>query len=204
MSTLTDLLPSEPASSDAKLRVVDVGDEEADELFDVLSSETRRNAYRRLFDEPATASELADQLDTSVQNVSHHVSMLEDATLVEPIGRRYSEKGNEMVVYGPASDPLVFVGRPATRPRLERSLSELVTGIGIVAAGALFVQWGVYELLATDEPGTSGIDPASYAAETDGTQGLLVWLVFEAGEPGLVFFFVCLLVAALASFTLQR
>ncbi|RQH01189.1 ArsR/SmtB family transcription factor [Natrarchaeobius oligotrophus] len=204
MSTLTDLLPAEPASPDAELRVVDVGDEEADELFDVLSSETRRNAYRSLFDEPATVSELANRLDTSVQNVSHHVSMLEDATLVEPVGRRYSEKGNEMVVYGPASDPLVFVGRPEARPRLEQSLSELITGIGIVAAGALFVQWGVYELFATDESGTGGIDPASYVAESDGTQGLLVWIVFEAGEPGLVFFFVCLFVAAIASFALRR
>lgn len=203
MSTLTDLLPAESPSSDASLRVVDVDDEEADELFDVFSSETRRNVYRSLFDEPATASELATRLDTSVQNVSHHVSILESASLIEPVGRRYSEKGNEMVVYGPASDPLVFVGREEVRPRVERSLSDLVAGLGLLAAGSLFVQWGVYGLLSPAGSDT-GIEPASYATEVDGPHGLLAWLVFEAAEPGLVFFVVALLVAGIASLALRR
>ncbi|ELZ02603.1 hypothetical protein C481_08046 [Natrialba asiatica DSM 12278] len=179
-------------------------DEEADELFDVLSSETRRNVYRTLFDEPATASELATRVDTSVQNVSHHVSVLEESTLIEPVGRRYSEKGNEMIVYGPTSDPLVFVGQEEIRPRLERSLSEVVAGIAILGVGALFVQWGVYGLFSPTGPGSTGIDPASHTSATDGTQGLLAWLVFEAGEPGVVFFFASLLVAGLASLALQR
>lgn len=203
MSTLTDLLPAESPSSDASLRVVDVDDEEADELFDVFSSETRRNVYRSLFDEPATASELATNLDTSVQNVSHHVSLLESASLIEPVGRRYSEKGNEMVVYGPASDPLVFVGREEVRPRVERSLSDLVAGLGLLAAGALFVQWGVYGLLSPAGSDT-GIDPASYTTEVDGPHSLLAWLVFEAGEPGLIFFVAALLVAGIASLALRR
>ncbi|THE65573.1 ArsR family transcriptional regulator [Salinadaptatus halalkaliphilus] len=204
MSTLTDILPSESQTPEASLRVVDVDHDEADELFDVLSSETRRNAYRCLFDEPATASELATRLDTSVQNVSHHVSMLEEATLVEPVGKRYSEKGNEMVVYGPASDPLVFVGREEIRPQVDRSLSEVVTGLGIIAAGSLFVQWGIYELLARQGTNAAGIETASRATELEGTQGLLAWLVFEAGEPGLIFFVGCLLIAGLVSLTLYR
>lgn len=204
MSTLTDLLPSESPTPEASLRVVDVDHEEADELFDVLSSETRRNAYRSLFDEPATASELATRLDTSVQNVSHHVSILEEAALVEPVGRRYSEKGNEMVVYGPASDPLVFVGREEIRPRVDRSLTEVVTGLALVATASLFVQWGVYDLLAREAPRSTGIETASRVTATDGTQGLLVWLVFDAGEPGVIFFVGCLLVAALASLSLRQ
>lgn len=203
MSTLTDILPGDSPSADARLRIVDVDDEEADELLDVLSSETRRDAYRSLFEEPATVSELAAKLDTSVQNVSHHVSILEEATLVEPIGRRYSEKGNEMVVYGPASDPLVFVGRDGVRPRVERSLSDLVAGLGLLAAGALFVQWGVYGLFAPVEPGT-GIDPAGYATETVETHRWLAWFVFEVGEPGVIFFVVSLLVAGIASLALRR
>jgi len=204
MSTLSDLLPTERPTADTTLRVVDVGDDEADELFDVFSSETRRNVYRRLFEEPTTTSALADALDTSVQNVSHHISVLEEAALIEPVGRRYSEKGNEMTVYGPASDPLVFVGDGSVRPRLERSLSELVAGIGILGAGALFVQWGVYELLAHEGGASGGIDPASHAVATDGTQGLLVWLVFEAGEPGLIFFVCSVLIAAVALLARRR
>lgn len=204
MSTLTDILPTGPPTPEASLRVVDVEDEEADEVLDVLASETRRDVYRSLFEEPATASELAGRLDTSLQNVSRHVSILEEADLVEPVGRRYSEKGNEMVVYGPASDPLVFVGRSELRPRLDRSLSEVVAGIGLLAGASLLVQWGVYQLFSPERARATAIDPASYATASDGTGGLLVWLVFEAGEPGLFFFFGCLIVAGIASVLLRR
>lgn len=199
MSTLTDMLPSESPTTDASLRIVDVDDDEADELFDVLSSDTRRNAYRSLFDDPATVSELSRRLDTSVQNVSHHVSVLEAATLIEPVGQKYSEKGNEMTVYGPASDPLVFVGQAGVRPRLERSLSEVVGGIGMLAAGALLVQWGVYGLFTPMGTPATDIDPASHTMTTDGTQNLLVWFVFDAGEPGLIFFCLSLIIAGIVS-----
>ncbi|OIB56696.1 ArsR/SmtB family transcription factor [Natrialba sp. SSL1] len=204
MSTLTNILPSTSATADASLRIVDVDDDEADELFDVFSSETRRNVYRSLFEEPATASELAASVDTSVQNVSHHISVLESAALIEPVGQRYSEKGNEMVVYGPASDPLVFVGEEETRSQLERSLSEVVAGLAVLGAGALFVQWGVYSLFSPTGTDSTGIDPASHTSSVNETQGLLTWLVFDAGEPGIIFFFGALLVAGLASLALRR
>lgn len=204
MSTISDLLPTGPPDPDADLRIIDVDDEEADEVFDVLSSETRRDVYRHVFADPATISELAEALDTSVQNASHHVSTLEEAGVLEPVGKRYSEKGNEMVVYGPASDPLVFVGQKELRPRLDNSLANVVAGLGLLAGAALFVQWGVYQLFSPRQAEATAIDPASYAATTEGAQGLLVWLIFEAGEPGLFFFFVCLLIAAIATLAIQR
>ncbi|AUX07943.1 ArsR family transcriptional regulator [Halalkaliarchaeum desulfuricum] len=204
MSTLTDILPTGPPTSEARTRIVEMDAEEADDVLDVLASDTRRDVYRRLLEEPATTSELADGLDTSLQNVSHHVSTLEDAELVEAVGRRYSEKGNEMVVYGPTSDPLVFVGREELHSRLDRSLSDVVAGIGLLAGGALFVQWGAYQLFSPDRAAATAIDPASYAGGSNDAGGLLVWLVFEAGEPGLLFFFACLLVAAVATVAWRR
>lgn len=199
MSSITDLLPGTEPRPDARPRVVDVTDEEADEVLEVLSSETRRNIFRRLFREPATASELAEDLDTTVQNISHHVSRLEEADLVEPVGEKYSVKGNEMNVYGPASDPLVFVGRTEMQSQIDNSIADVVTGLGVIAGAALLVQWGVYQLFAPDPGEVTAIDPASYGGGGGDAQGLLAWLVFEAGEPGLVFFLVCLVIVAVAS-----
>jgi DNA-binding transcriptional ArsR family regulator len=202
MSTLTDLLPERTDDPDAKLRVLDVGDEEADTVFDALSSETRRGVYRHVFDAPATASELADRLDTSLQNVTHHVSELECAGLIEPIGHRYSETGNEMTVYGPASDPLVFVGREELRPRITDSLSRLVGGLGLLAAASLLFQWGIYRIASPPAPVGSTIEPASHGGATE-TTSWLTWLVFEAGEPGLVFFLACLTIAGCAAILIR-
>ncbi|MFC6794449.1 hypothetical protein ACFQFH_08985 [Halobaculum halobium] len=50
---------------------------------------------------------MADAADTSVQNVRHHVSKLVDTGLVEATDTRYSVKGREMTVYGPADDRVV-------------------------------------------------------------------------------------------------
>lgn len=204
MASITDFLPGEEHETDAGPRVVDVTEEEADEVLDVLSSETRRDIYRQLFTGPATASELSDELDTTVQNVSHHVSQLEKADLVEPVGERYSVKGNEMNVYGPASDPLVFVGRSEIQSRIDRSMTDLVAGLGILGAAALLVQWGVYQLFAPAPGELTAIDPASYRGAAGDVQGLLAWLVFEAGEPGMIFFFGCLFVFAVASLVWRR
>lgn len=198
MSTITDLIPDRVDGPDAELRVIDVDDEETDEVLDVLSSDTRRAIYRELFEEPASASELATSLDTTVQNVTHHVSTLEAADLIEPVGHRYSEKGNEMTVYGPSSDPLVFVGQADLQPRVSQTLMDVVSGIGILAAASLLVQWGVYQIAGAGARTTSAIDPASRTTGPQGTEWL-PWLVFDAGEPGLVFFFGCLAIAGIAT-----
>lgn len=203
MSTLTDLFPTGQPEADASLRVLDVAEAESDEVFDALSSQTRRDVYRSLFENRKPVSDLAEGLDTSVQNVSHHISSLKEADLIEAVGQRYSEKGNEMAVYGPANDPLVFVGEKELRPSVDRILTDAVAGLGLLAGAALMVQWGVYQLLSPDSMGRTAIDPASYTSGSEGSQSVLVWLVFDAGEPGLVFFFLCLLIAGIAALGLR-
>ncbi len=202
MSGLIDRIQDRTATSDERLRVLDVEGEETDDVLDALATDTRRAVYRALFERPRTASEIADAVDTSVQNVHYHVSNLEAAGLVEPVDTRYSEKGNEMTVYGPASDPLVIVGNEEVRPRVQRTLTDVVGGIGLLGVGALLVQWGA-ERVARPSIGGAGAGPASPNA-TVGEPGSLAWLVFDVVEPGVLFFFACLAVAALAALALDR
>jgi len=197
---MIERLQTGTASPDERLRVLDVAGEETDEVLDALSSETSRAMFRTLFEEPATPSEIAERVDTSVQNVNYHVSNLETAGLVEPIDTRYSEKGNEMTVYGPATDPLVFVGNHDIRPRVRRSLSDVVSGLAVLGLASLFVQWGAERLV--DSPnGAGAVGPASPGAASEWT---LTWLVFEVLEPGLLFFVGCLLVLAVVVLATDR
>ena len=190
---MIERLQSDTASPDEQLRVIDVEDEATDEVLDALSSETSRAMYRTLFESPATPSEIATRVDTSVQNVNYPVTNLEAAGLVEPIDTRYSEKGNEMTVYGPATDPLVFVGNRDVRSRIEGSLSDVVAGLGVLGVASLFVQWGA-ERLVDSPSGAGAVGPASPGSEP--AARTLTWLVFEVLEPGLLFFVGCLLVLA--------
>jgi DNA-binding transcriptional ArsR family regulator len=81
---------------------------EADELFDALSSRTAREVLETLYEEPATKSQVANRVDSSIQNVSYHLKNLERADLVTPVDTWYSRKGQEMDVYAPTAGPLIL------------------------------------------------------------------------------------------------
>ncbi len=111
--SVSALLPQKPpverSESDSDSRVVSLDDDGSDAVFSVLSSTVARRVLAELYRDPATQSELADRVDTSIQNVSYHLQNLADAGLVDVVDEWYSEKGREMDVYAPAGSPLVLV-----------------------------------------------------------------------------------------------
>ncbi len=141
---MADLLPSFPdtsATDDGDPRVVGIDSEEADDVLAALSSTTARQLLTALHEDPGTPSDLADRVDTSLQNAQYHLGKLEDANVVRVIDTAYSEKGREMNVYGPTDQPLVvFAGDESKETGLRAALKRLVGGIGALAAGSLFVQ----------------------------------------------------------------
>jgi DNA-binding transcriptional ArsR family regulator len=138
---MADLLPSTSDATpaeDSEPRVVGVDSDAADDVLAALSSETARELLAALHDDPATPSELADTVDTSLQNTQYHLGNLEDADVVEVADTIYSEKGREMKVYAPADQPLVlFAGQEEETSTLKTALSRLLGGVGIVGAASL-------------------------------------------------------------------
>jgi DNA-binding transcriptional ArsR family regulator len=146
------LLPSrlEVSPSPDEPRVLDIDGEAADATFDALGSETAREILSLIYDEPRTPAEIEDYVDSSLQNVHYHVNRLEEADLIEPAGVGYSEKGNEMTVYGPASEAVVlFAGEENDGTRLRDHLTRLF-GLAATVAVATAVFAAVYEWLQPD------------------------------------------------------
>lgn len=83
-------------------------DESADDVIRALRSETARAILASLHEEAQTPSELAKQVDTSVQTISYHLDNLSAVGIVTIIDQWYSEKGRTMDVYAPAVDPLIL------------------------------------------------------------------------------------------------
>lgn len=81
--------------------------DEPTDVLQVLSSETAQEILGTLRDEPATASDVAESVDRTVQNVSYHLKRLREADLITPIQTWYSEKGREMTVYALATERVV-------------------------------------------------------------------------------------------------
>ena len=139
---MADLLPSRPdlSDDDKEPRVVGLDSDEADDLLAAISSETARKALSTLHDEPAPASDVADRIDTSIQNAQYHLDRLETAGLIEVAGTAYSEKGREMTVYAPADGALVVVAGPEENSSgLRSALTQLLGGVGAIALGSVVV-----------------------------------------------------------------
>jgi DNA-binding transcriptional ArsR family regulator len=122
-------------------RVLSIDEDAADEVFAALSSETARTILSALYEEPRTASDLADVGDTSLQNVRYHLEKLRDAGLVEVVDTWYSSRGTEMKVYAPADASVVmFAGDEDTGLSLREALGRLVGGVGILGLASLAVE----------------------------------------------------------------
>ena len=197
MSSPIERLQRRTVAPSAETRVLEIADAESEEVLEALSADTRRDAYRALFEDPATTSELAERLDTSVQNVHHHLSVLSDVGLVEPIDTVYSNRGNEMTVYGPASDPLVFVGERGRATQVEGALRNVVPGLTLLGVASLLVQWAAERVWRSSVESASAVGTASYPTGELSTVETVAWVLFEVVEPGVFFFVSSLLVAAL-------
>jgi DNA-binding transcriptional ArsR family regulator len=104
--------------------VVGLEDEASGDVFSALTSATARSLVAELHREPATQSELADRVDTSLQNANYHLGRLVDAGVVAVVDELYSEKGNEMSVYGAVGQPFVLIaGGDENLDALRRALT---------------------------------------------------------------------------------
>lgn len=84
--------------------VHELEDDDAIDVIKALNSETARAIIQLLAEEPATTSELADHVGSSLQNVQYHLRKLQDAGLVTEAGTWYSARGKEMSVYAPMNE----------------------------------------------------------------------------------------------------
>lgn len=143
-----------PVSSrpDREPRLVEIDDDAADEVFETLSSKTARTIFSTLHETPATASDLAEAADTSLQNVRYHLDKLAEAELIEITDTWYSDRGREMKVYEPANTALVMMSGDGPPEMTLRSLLEnLISGIGILAIASVVFDWVVNRPAPTED-----------------------------------------------------
>ncbi len=121
--------------------VIGVNSEDAEALIGALSSDTARRILERLHDSPATPSEVAEEVDTTLQNTRYHLSNLEEADLISVHDTRYSPKGREMKVYGPEEPTVVFVGGDDDGDRLRDLLTNGFAGLLLLAGVSAAVEY---------------------------------------------------------------
>lgn len=85
-----------------------VDDDSGANVLQTVSSETAQQILTTLDDNPATTSDVAEAIDTSIQNAKYHLEHLCEAGLVETVDTWYSKRGVEMAVYALSVEELVI------------------------------------------------------------------------------------------------
>ena len=129
MSRLLPLRSSVDLSDDREPRLVELDDETAEDVFDALSSQTARTVLAALYEDPHTASDLADLADTSVQDAQYHLKRFTAADLVEVVDMWYSDHGAEMKVYAPVDKSLVIFAGQEKKSSLRTLLHRFVGAV---------------------------------------------------------------------------
>jgi DNA-binding transcriptional ArsR family regulator len=150
---------SEPDYEAGAPTVLSLDDDAAGRVIDALGSETARTILTELYEEPASASDLAESAGTSIQNVRYHLENLSEAGLVRVVDTWYSQRGREMDVYAATDDAVVLFAGGDPTPSLRALLKRALGGVGVVAIASLLVQ----RLAASGRTPT----PSAIAVRTD-------------------------------------
>ncbi|WP_458208396.1 ArsR/SmtB family transcription factor [Haladaptatus sp. NG-SE-30] len=206
---MADLLPS---SSDVEAptggapRVLGVDSDDADDLLGALSSDTARSLLSALHEDPATASELSDRVDTSLQNAQYHLGKLEDADLISQVDTIYSEKGREMKVYAPTDGPLIlFAGREDQTTGLKDALSRVLGVAVVLGVMSAAIQYAVTEGLfgiggqSAEKSTDSGGQMGTFSSQSSEAAQTATDTAMTTIPPGVLFFAGCALVLALGA-----
>jgi len=125
---------------DGEPRLLEIDGAAADEVFEALSAGTARAILAAVYEEPRPASELAEAVDTSLQNTRYHLGNLQDAGLVEVADTWYSERGSEMKVYAPTDSSVVVVaGDEDTTGSVFDVLRTLLGAVAVLAVVSVAV-----------------------------------------------------------------
>jgi DNA-binding transcriptional ArsR family regulator len=193
---MSSLLPLKPTVTrderDVDPRLVAFDDAEAEDILSAVSSTTARRILELVYDEPRPASELADELDTSVQNVSYHLERLENAGLLEVAEVWYSEQGREMDVYAPDNSALVlYAGAEEQRTSLSDALHRVLGAVGVVGIASALVHTYAGSQFGTESgPGTETTDVGTYTTQQPEASDPTLWetvVSFATGPGGAVF-----------------
>lgn len=170
-------------------RVCRLDSESATDVIDAIASDTARDILAALHEQPRPVSRLADAMEMSIPSVNYHLEKLEAAGLVTEVDVWYSAKGNEMSVYGPTDDPLVFVGSEEGSDLVRSAATRVGAALVGIAVTSLVVQWLVTRVLPTlADP---GVRKAASAGTVAGPPVVTL-------QPGVLFFSGATFVLALA------
>lgn len=197
MSGLLPLRSEVQNHSGEGLRLVGIDDESARAVFDAIGSQTTREILQSIYQEPGTASDIAERTDVSLQNAKYHIDKLIEADLIEVGENWYSEQGNMMKVYTPTNESIVMVaGNSDTSASIKETLTQLIGAIGLLGIFSYVVDRVMYFQFSghagSEDSVVIGLDSGGGGGITSTPSGVssqpVPAEIIDLFTPGVIFF----------------
>ncbi|ALV62633.1 Transcriptional regulator [Thermococcus sp. 2319x1] len=136
-----------------EFETIDVRDEKAKELAQILANETSLLILGLLQERALSMSEIARELGIPMSTVSYHLDKMMRVGLVEIAGKKYGKRLQEVKLYRASSKPILLLprGMPVKKRflRVFEKIQIISLGIAGLLASGVYV---VFDRLLQEEP----------------------------------------------------
>jgi len=136
-----------------EFETIDVRDEKAKELAQILANETSLLILGLLQEKTLSMSEIARELGIPMSTVSYHIDKMIRVGLVEIAGKKYGKRLQEVKLYRAASKPILLLprGMPVKKRflRVFEKIQIISLGIAGLLASGVYV---LFDRLLQEEP----------------------------------------------------
>jgi len=159
-----------------EFETIDVGDEKAKELAQIIVNEKAIAILRLLQEKSYSASEISEKLGMPLSTVVYHLDKMSRVGLVEVVGKRYGKRLQEVKLYRASPKPILLLpARTSFKKRLLRTI-ERIQVISLSIAGV--ISYALYHVLVRGFGSASA--PPAKGFETTTTAQMMVENVSKA------------------------
>ncbi|MDK2783426.1 MAG: hypothetical protein PWQ32_1015 [Thermococcaceae archaeon] len=190
-----------------EFEIIDVGDEKAKELAQILTNETSLLILRLLQERTLSMSEIAKELGIPMSTVSYHLDKMTRVGLVEIAGKKYGKRLQEVKLYRAASKPILLLPRGIPVKKRFLKVFEKIQIISLGVAGLLSsAVYAISSRLLAEESRLAARN-ATYAIErapSPGLEGINKTVTSKLAESSPIPYILAILVFVVGFFLVSR
>ncbi|AMQ18013.1 transcriptional regulator [Thermococcus peptonophilus] len=118
--------------------VIDIHDERAKELAQILSNEKALSILKLIEERPRSISEISQELEIPISTVSYHIDRMLKVGLVEVAGRKYGKRLQEVKLYRASSKPILILPGGKKKHRTWEKLRVINLAVSAVASTGVY------------------------------------------------------------------
>lgn len=155
--------------------VIDIHDERAKELAQILSNEKALSILKLIEERPPRSiSEISRELGIPISTVSYHIDRMLKVGLVEVAGKKYGKRLQEVKLYRASSKPILILPGGKKKHRTWEKLRVINLAVSAVASTGMY--FAVKLLMGGSEEQSETVRTLTVKTAKEASKSSLDWI----------------------------